>query len=66
MKKKKRKNCTRNASTSAEISAQDIEKALGMSHKEFIRAQKELVEKGFIEIISGDIDSDEVIYKLNF
>lgn len=66
MKKKKRKSCSRNASTPAEISARDIEKALGMSHEEFIRAQKELVEKGFIEIIGGDIDSDEVAYKLKF
>lgn len=66
MKNKKRKISPRRMPKRAAISAREAEKLLGMSHEEFIRAQKELVEKGFIEVISGDIGSDEVVYKLNF
>ena len=64
-KKRKKKHSVRTPKR-AVVSAKDIEEMLGMPHEEFVRAQRELVEKGFIEIVSGDIDSDEVVFKLNF
>lgn len=67
MKRKRRKKSPcRAPKREATFCAQEIERILGMPHEEFVRAQKELVEKGFIEIIDGDIDSDRVVYKLNF
>lgn len=48
------------------VSAKEMEEMLGMSHEEFLSAQAELVKKGFIEIVEGDITDETVKLRVNF